>query len=888
MNQKILPRLTACLVACVSSATAQALVPANIIWQNNFESNSVGDTTGANPGVINGFRFGFPGGVVRDSETIAPFTTPNQYLELSPKNTGNRWGYRAIVTGVLKAAYVASPVGISFDFNESTDPGNQTLVGFGTGVGNTGPDLNPTQGLIALSFRNGVIGRGANTTLVSVGENDGSDSENPMTLPSFIEGESYRFSFITNFTEEDHQVLGADGEAFLLEPMHAAFWFLNTDTSEYSPRVVLQNNNFRDLDNHVSLVFRHFSVPSPEDTHLMQTIYVDNFVSTSYATPPIVWSGGGTDALWSNVNNWVGDIAPTDGGVAAFSGEANLNPVNDLLPDTLLSELLFQNTTSSFILSGNRILLSQRIANNSVASQFVEMPLYLDSTVVATDNFTAGTTLALEGNITGFGGILKKGPGTLALSGTNDFSGTKVIDQGAVTVGGNQSGASSAWHLRGFGATGSTLGNAATSLVLDETATIVIDTASFIQAGHTAAVGSSQPQSITSAGNVTNNGSLFLGRNGSLTINGGSWTQNGPATVHTQGGAAATLTINDGTFTYSNPADFILRIMVSNNTRTRLNITGGTFITGSTIHNPQVDLAPLDTAYSDIILALGGTLRLSNNIPDLFTTAGANNRVLVNDGGGTIDTNGFDTTLDVDITGNGSLTKAGAGTLTTTGINAYEGDTTVTGGTLVLSADGLADESSVTVETGATLALNFIGTDTIGALTLGGTALPNGTYDATTHPDSLSGTGQLVVATPVAPTDTFASWAAGLGLSGNPADDFDKDGIADALEFVFGTDPIVSTSGDAITTSETENNLIVVFTRDDRSKTSDLTLSVESGTDLATWPQIFLIGTSTEESSPGVTVTPNDNGTDTITVAIPKNGATARFARIQVSITNNN
>lgn len=888
MNRKILPCLIACLMAFVSSAAAQTLSPGAILWQNDFESNAVGDSTGANPGVINGVRFGFPGGVVRDSETIAPFSTPNQYLELSPKNTGDRWGYRAIVTGVLKAAYVASPVGISFDFNESTDPGNPTIIGFGTGVGNANPDLNNPQGLLSLTFRNGVIGTGANTTLVSVGENNGSDSENPMALPSFTEGVAYRFAFITNFTDQNHQVLGADGGAFLLEPMHAAFWFFNTDTAEYSPRVVLQNNNFRALDNHVSLVFRHFSVPAVTDTQLMQTIYVDNFVSTSYAIPPVVWSGGGADSLWSNTNNWVGNIIPTNGDIAAFSGEANLNPENDLLADTLLAELLFQNTTSSFILSGNRILLAERIANISAVSQTVEMPLNFDSTVIATDNLIAGTTLALEGDITGFGGILKKGEGTLALSGTNDFGGSKIIDQGAVTVGGDQSGATSPWHLRGFGATSTTFGNAATSLAFDETAIIFIDTFSFIQAGHSAAVGGFQPQSITSSGVVNNDGSLFLGRSGSLTLNGGSWTQNGPADVSTQGGGLAALTINEGTFSYTNPAEFILSIMNSDNTRTRLNITGGTFVTGASIHNSQVDLSPLDNAYSDVILALGGTLRLSNNIPDLFTTAGANNRLLVNDGGGTIDTNGFDTALDVNITGDGSLTKAGAGTLTTTGINAYEGDTAVTGGTLVLSAEGLADASSVSVASGATVTLNFIGSDIIGALALSGAALPDGTYDATTHPDSLSGTGQLVVATPVAPTDTFASWAASLGLSGNPADDFDNDGTADSLEFVFGTDPIVATSGDATTISETEDNLIVVFTRDDRSKTSDLTLSVESGTDLVTWPQIFSIGTSTEESSLGVTVTPNDNGTDTIAVAIPKSGATERFAKIQISITNNN
>ncbi len=885
MNSKVLPRIVAGLVASATAVSAQPLVPRDIIWQNNFEANSLGDSTGASPGVINGFRFNFPGGVVRDSETVAPFEAPNQYLELSPKNTTDRWGYRAIVTGVPKSAYVSSPVGITFDFSESEEPGNETRIGFGTGIFDSNPDVNANQGLFSLWFRNGDMGFGFNTSLVSVGDPD----EDPQVLPGFTEGVPYRFTFITNFTEDIHEIVGPDGETFTLELNQGAFWMFDSTTEEFSPRVIIENDNAREFDEHISFIFRHFSVPTIEDTQLMQTIYVDNIAATNYGKPAIVWSGEGSDALWSNVDNWAGGVAPTDDDLIIFSGDQNLDPVNDLLSYTQFTDLLFENTSSTFILEGNQVVITERIANLSTASQFIEMPIDLDGTSIAIDNFGTGTTLGLEGDISGFGGILKKGPGTLMLSGTNDFSGNKIIDQGVVILGGDQSGSSGAWHLRGYGATGTTFGSAPTSLLIDDDATVLVDIGSFIRAGHTSAVGGTQPQSIESSGTVTNDGTLYLGRSGSLTLNGGSWTQNGATTVMTQGGGQASLTINEGTFTYTNPADFILRIMSSNNTRTRLNINGGTFVTGATIHNPQVDLAPLDNAFSDIILANGGTLRLSADIPELFTTAGANNRVLVNNGGGTIDTNGFDTTLDVDITGDGSLTKAGDGTLTTTGMNAYEGDTIVTGGTLVLASAGLADEAAVIVETGATLVLDFIGTDTINALNLGGTELPDGTYDATSHPAFLDGTGQLVVEATVAPTDTFASWATALGLSGIPTDDSDNDGISDALEFVLGTDPTEPTASTGlVATSQTADNMIVVFTRDDRSKTPDVTLTVETSTDLASWPQSFLVGTTTGESSAGVDVLPGGDGTDTITVTIPKNGASALFARIKVLIANDN
>ncbi|GHU36459.1 hypothetical protein AGMMS50256_33060 [Betaproteobacteria bacterium] len=45
-------------------------------------------------------------------------------------------------------------------------------------------------------------------------------------------------------------------------------------------------------------------------------------------------------------------------------------------------------------------------------------------------------------------------------------------------------------------------------------------------------------------------------------------------------------------------------------------------------------------------------------------------------------------TLSGNISGNGSLTKSGDGTLTLSGINNSDGDTTVSGGTLSIGSDG--------------------------------------------------------------------------------------------------------------------------------------------------------------------------------------------------------
>ncbi len=63
-----------------------------------------------------------------------------------------------------------------------------------------------------------------------------------------------------------------------------------------------------------------------------------------------------------------------------------------------------------------------------------------------------------------------------------------------------------------------------------------------------------------------------------------------------------------------------------------------------------------------------------------------------------------------------------------------------------------------------------------------------------------------------------------------------------------------------------------------------MTLTVETGADLLTWPAVFTIGPNTAASSPGVNVTENGTAPDTITVAIPQGKATRIFARLKVTI----
>ena len=97
-----------------------------------------------------------------------------------------------------------------------------------------------------------------------------------------------------------------------------------------------------------------------------------------------------------------------------------------------------------------------------------------------------------------------------------------------------------------------------------------------------------------------------------------------------------------------------------------------------------------------------------------------------------------------------SITKSGSGTLTLTAANGYTGDTSVTAGTLRLgngsSNSNLADSANVVIAAGATLHLDFNGTDTVNALSVGGIAQAPGVYSAS-NSDFIMGAGSLTVLT---------------------------------------------------------------------------------------------------------------------------------------------
>ena len=101
----------------------------------------------------------------------------------------------------------------------------------------------------------------------------------------------------------------------------------------------------------------------------------------------------------------------------------------------------------------------------------------------------------------------------------------------------------------------------------------------------------------------------------------------------------------------------------------------------------------------------GGTLAATGNEPAFM---GGLSSAQIDAGGATIDSQAFNVTMAQPLSGAGSLTKVGSGTLTMTGAGSYSGPTTVSQGGLTLTTAHTGG-GAVTVASGATLGVTVAG-----------------------------------------------------------------------------------------------------------------------------------------------------------------------------------
>lgn len=246
--------------------------------------------------------------------------------------------------------------------------------------------------------------------------------------------------------------------------------------------------------------------------------------------------------------------------------------------------------------------------------------------------------------------------------------------------------------------------------------------------------------------------------------------------------------------------------------------------------------------------------------------------------------------------------------------NTYTGATAISAGTVAVSG---SQASSITIANGAFVELSVDATPTTsGGLTLvagskvtivGSTpTLPS--YTLFTASSGITGTP--VLATEVAgyqlvkdgnsiklnssaaALSPFESWATAApnSLIGNDAlagADPDKDGLNNALEFVLGGNPSANDSPSVRPVlADSTASVTLTFSRSDASELAPATtVKVQVSSDLATWSSAdeITIGSTSGSGPNGSTYTVDETGSsDKVVVTIPKNGATRRFARVQV------
>jgi autotransporter-associated beta strand protein len=276
----------------------------------------------------------------------------------------------------------------------------------------------------------------------------------------------------------------------------------------------------------------------------------------------------------------------------------------------------------------------------------------------------------------------------------------------------------------------------------------------------------------------------------------------------------------------------------------------------------------------------------------------------------------------VDGANTGSITKTGDGTVALSGQNVYDGDTTVSAGTLTVAAT----TGSLQINVGATGvnnkvtgsgALNFNGvlalnlaaagttvgnswnvidvgtlTETYGAGFSVRSTVQNAAFSNSSGTWTIVENGvtyQFVQSTGVlsvipggsSPYDTWASGFAGFTPT-TPGLDFDNDGLSNLLEFVLGGNPTISQSGIRPSVTAAGSDLVITFQRSDESETDSVAVKVQTSTTLGSWTDDTPIGASNGSGPNGITYTVAENGgaADTIVVTIPKGVATRKFARV--------
>jgi len=479
-------------------------------------------------------------------------------------------------------------------------------------------------------------------------------------------------------------------------------------------------------------------------------------VRTNYFVPDYSFAWLNTNGgFWSGATNWDNAAVANGAGLGADFSAVDLRSNGAIHLDSprTLGSLVFGDADPT--------TPAGWFVDNNGNSLNVLTITGLTSTV-SVNSMGSGASVRIDAGIKCAGNLTKTGAGVLIFGGSNTLSGL-IVNGGTNIIASNTA-------INGTGSSVFYLGNANSSyagtMILQSGATLSV-TGNFSDSaviGRDGGDGTFIQTGGTFRFNPANVNYLFVG------------AANNPATQARYDISGGTLDLNNHILGISLGAGVVITGIVNQVGGVITNVgtlnVGALTGVGLGIYNlsgGRMDIGSggITTSSGSYQVNLGGGTigaKASWSSSLNLTLTGSNGAV-------TFETIGNNIVLSGVLSGNGGLTKSGAGTLELAGNNTYTGDTLVNGGSLKLNSTNNRSEK-IKLSNGVTLNLNFVGTMMVSNLLINNAVLTNGVYSATNLPNSIQGAGTIKVtaAVPAIPTALNYSVSSGELVLSWPGD----------------------------------------------------------------------------------------------------------------------